>query len=121
MKRVPLQPIITEYDSVEVVDKVTPEMEQRLFNKENVIFVDDEFIYFRNPSSGRKASWLWISHFDPHGWKYIIRNGKITISPSIETDGGYYIEHYFIRENKVIWLPDSNIEENKINYHQGKE
>lgn len=39
----------------------------------------------------------------PHGWNYEEHDGLVTLSPSIANDCPYKA-HFFIRENKIIWV-----------------
>ena len=40
---------------------------------------------------------------DPNGWDYSERDGKVTLSPSVATNCPYKA-HFFIRENKIVWI-----------------
>ena len=41
---------------------------------------------------------------DPEGWTYEEENGKVTLSPSVLETSCPNNAHFFIRENKIIWV-----------------
>lgn len=41
---------------------------------------------------------------DPEGWTYSEENGKVTLSPSVLETSCPNKAHFFIRENKIIWV-----------------
>lgn len=95
----------------EAIDQATPILK----DTENAFVLFDNKFVFNQPAS-KKMNYLPIAgDTDPHyinsyGWEATTRNGKVTIHPSIKvTMHDLGIEHFFIRDNRVIWCKDSYI------------
>jgi hypothetical protein len=123
-KTVFLKQIISKYEVILIKNEDISSYIDRLYSNEHLIIVTPELIYISQPSSPSRIIHIHHQNSTENNvtkWNYSMNNGEITIDLSIKTDGGYYREHYYIKNSKIVWLNDSFIEEDLINYHLKKE
>lgn len=75
------------------------------YEPDTIYVVRESFAFFLCPCGcGEITSVYFIPYGGNSGWTYEIKDGKITISPSVWFNKAIGCSsHYFIRENKIQW------------------
>ena len=89
---------LQRFDRVEFVDFMPSDKEW------GVLYVSLLFglVICQCPDGCGEEAIMPIKPHDPNGWEYTEHDGLVTLSPSVLVQGCN--AHFYIRENKVIWV-----------------
>jgi hypothetical protein len=114
MIRRSIQPKTKEYKELVIFEGSFAENVQKIrdVDKKTIIKCDDMVLYY-SPYSTKRLQYIPIngnrSMYKGATWSCSIKDNKLTLSPSINATYGHINEHYFIKDNKVVWCSDSHI------------
>jgi hypothetical protein len=105
-------PKTKEYNKLVIFKGTFSENVQKIrdVDRKTIIKCDDMVLYY-SPYSTKRLQYIPINGnrgmYNGASWSCSIKDDKLTLHPSINATYGNIKEHYFIKDNKVIWCQDS--------------